>query len=253
LVSLAEKAQKRLPQRSAIEIRDDISVEAEADRSALLGHDHDDGVGLLGDAEGGAVPRPEGLIERLDVRHREKHASFDDAEIADDDGAIVELVDALRHEEAHEQLALYGRIDDRPLAHDEFVQVGVLLETDERAHAMAGKLGRCRDDLVDDPRLLVATDASEKGASSDAHETATDVVLKDHDDDEDDRRRRQERRQHVVQRRQPRVSGEDVDDQDHGKTEAHLHRAGAAQDEERAVDDVGNERQIDDVDQDLQP
>ena len=49
-----------------------------------------------------------------------------------------------------EELALHGGVDRRPLPDDELVEVRVLLEGDERAHAVARQLGRGRDDLVDD-------------------------------------------------------------------------------------------------------
>ena len=65
---LAEEAEERLAQRRAVEVRDDVAVEAEADRAALLADDDDDRVGLLGDAERGAVARAERLVEDLACR-----------------------------------------------------------------------------------------------------------------------------------------------------------------------------------------
>ena len=109
-------------------LRDDVAVEAEADGPALLADDDDDRVGLLGDAERGAVARAERLVEDLRVGHREEDAGLGDAQVADDDGAVVQLVQALGHEQADEQLALHRRVDRRALPHDELVEVRVLLE-----------------------------------------------------------------------------------------------------------------------------
>ena len=131
---------------------------------------------------------PSDLSRTLRVRHREKDARLRDAQVADDDGAVVELVQALRDEEADEELALHRRVDGRPLPDDELVEVRVLLERDERADAVSGKLRRGGDDLVDDLRLLLPRRARQEGARADAHEAAPDVVLEDDDDDQDDRR-----------------------------------------------------------------
>ena len=66
-------------------------------RSSL--DDDDDRVGLLRDAERRAVARAERLVEDLRVRHREEDARLGDAQVADDDRAVVELVQALGDEE----------------------------------------------------------------------------------------------------------------------------------------------------------
>ena len=87
------------------------------------------------------------------------------------------------------------------LRHHELVEVGVLLEGDERAHAVARELGRRGHHLVDDPRLLRARESAEKGAAAHAHEPAADVVLEDDHHDEDDRR--EQRREQVEERDQP--------------------------------------------------
>ena len=52
----------------------------------------------------------------------------------------------------------------RALPDDELVEVRVLLEADERAHAVARELGRRGDDLVDDARLLLPRRAPPKNA-----------------------------------------------------------------------------------------
>ena len=88
--------------------------------------------------------------------------AFAIAQVADDHGAVVELVQALGQEEADEELALHRRVDGRALADDELVEVRVLLEGDERADAVARELGRRGDDLVDDPRLLLPRQPAEE-------------------------------------------------------------------------------------------
>ena len=161
---LAEEPEQRLAERRAVEVRDDVAVEAEADGAALLADDDDDRVGLLGDAERGAVARAERLVEDLGVGHREEDAGLRDAQVADDDRAVVQLVDALGHEERDEQLALHRRVDGRALPDHELVEVRVLLEGDERAHAVARELGRGGDHLVDDLATPAAATSPPKNA-----------------------------------------------------------------------------------------
>jgi hypothetical protein len=78
----------------------------------------------------------------LRVRHRKKDAGLGDAQVADDDGPVVQLVQRLGDEQADEQLALDGGVDRRPLADDELVEVRVLLEGDEGADAVPRELRR---------------------------------------------------------------------------------------------------------------
>ena len=93
-----------------------------------------------------------------------KTPGLGDAQVPDDDRAVVQLVHALGDEEADEQLALHRRVDGGALPHHELVEVGVLLEADERAHAVARELGRRRDHLVDDARLLLRARCPPKNA-----------------------------------------------------------------------------------------
>src|SRR5262249_28637647 len=70
------------------------------------------------------------------------------------------------------------------------------------------------------------------------------------DDDEDDRR--EERREQVEEGDEPGPLADDVDEEDDTEAGAHLHRARAAEDQERAVDDVRDDHQVGDVDRDLE-
>ena len=245
--ALPEEPEERLAERRPVEVGDDVAVEAEADAATLLAEDDDDGVGLLGDAERRAVTRPERLVEDLRVGHREEDARLRDAEVPDDDGAVVELVQALREKQADEELPLHRRVDRRPLPHHELVQVRVLLEGDEGAHAVARELRRRRHDLVDRLGLLLPREPSEDRPRADAHEPAADVVLEDHDDDEDDRRRRQQRVEEVVEGEEARPLREDVDEKDDAEPHAHLHGPRSAQDEERAVDEERHHQDVAEV------
>ena len=62
----------------------------EADLAVLLGDDDDHRVGLLGDAEGGAVARPEALGVDRGLGQRQERPGGDDPVVADDHRAIVE-------------------------------------------------------------------------------------------------------------------------------------------------------------------
>jgi hypothetical protein len=153
-----EEAEQRVAQRLRVEVLHDVAREAEADRAALLAHHDDHGVRLLGDPERRAVPRAEAVIEDLGVRHREEHAGARDLQVADEHGAVVQLVHRLRHEQADEQLARHDAVEHDALALRELEHVGVLLEGDDRAHAVAGQLGRGGHDLVDHARLRSRAD-----------------------------------------------------------------------------------------------
>ena len=65
-----EQAAERPGELALVEVAHDARALDEADLAVLLGHDDDDGIGLLGDAEGGAMARPEalGLDGRLGQR-----------------------------------------------------------------------------------------------------------------------------------------------------------------------------------------
>src|SRR5262249_10817427 len=52
-----EQLLQRIAQRPGVEIADDFPLAHERDLALLLRPDSDDGVGLLGEAEGGGVPR----------------------------------------------------------------------------------------------------------------------------------------------------------------------------------------------------
>ncbi len=195
------------------------------------------------------MARAELAIEPARFGHGEEHACALDLQIADDHRAVVQLVHRLRVEERDEQLASHGRAHLHALAARELEQVGVLLEGDDRADAVARELGHRGDDLVDDARLLELAAAAEPGAPTHAHERAPDVVLEDDDHHEDDRR------EHVLQQAQQRDELEDVrrriEQEDDAEAEAHLHRARAAHREQEAVDDVGDDEDVDRVAQEL--
>ena len=142
---------------------------------------------------------PSDLSRSLRVGHREEDAGLGHAQVADDHRPVVQLVEALGQEEGDQQVALHRGVERRALPHHELVEVGVLLEGDEGAHAVARQLGRRGDDLVDDLGLLLAGDPREEGARAHAHQPAADVVLED--DHHDERQRREQRAQQVEERR----------------------------------------------------
>ena len=155
------------------------------------------------------------------------------------------------HEETDEQLALNGGVDRRALGNDELVEVGLLLEADEGPHAMARELRGRRHDLFDDLRLLLSRETPEERLRADAHEAAADVVLEHDHHHEDDRR--EEGREQVGQRHQAQVLGAEVHQEDDAETNSHLHRACAAKDEQRAVDEVRDDDDVEHVDRNFAP
>ena len=92
------------------------------------------------------------------------------AQIADDDRAVVQLVHRLGHEQRDQQLARDRGVDVDALRDHELVQVRVLLEGDEGAHAVARELGRSGHHLVDHARLLRAREAAQEGAAAHTHQ-----------------------------------------------------------------------------------
>src|SRR5690606_7119527 len=183
----AEDALRHLAELRGLQVRGDVAVEAEAARAPLFADDHHDRVRLLGDAEGGPVPRAEALIDDAPLGHGEEHARLGDAQIADDHRAVVELVAGLGREQGDQQLPRDLRVDVVALvvAH-ELVEVRVLFEGDDGADAVARQLAGGLDDLVDDPRLLSARQTAEPGPAAHALQRAPDVTLEDDDDDEQD-------------------------------------------------------------------
>ena len=138
-----------------------------------------------------------------------------------------------------------------PCADDELVEVRVLLEADERAHAVARELGRRGDDLVDDARLLLRAQCRAKNAREPTRmsprrmsfwKTTTTMRMIDESSVES-------RLNSVTS---PSPLRDDVDEEDDAEAGAHLHRARAAEHEQRAVDDVGDDEDVDRVDEDLE-
>jgi hypothetical protein len=231
-----------LTERGTVEIGDDVAAEAKADSAALFADDDHHRVRLFGDADGGAMARSEAGVDDARFGHREKDARLGDAKVTDDDGAVVQLVDRFRNEERNEKLARDRRFDGDSLGHHELVEIRVLLEGDERAHAMPCKLGGRGHHFVDDTRLLGARESAEKGAAADAHEPAADVVLKNDHHDQNDRR--EQRRQKIEQRNERQPLGRQVHEKDDEEPHPHLHGARTAQHDQRAVDDVGDDQKI---------
>ena len=79
-----------------VEVADDPGALDEADLAVLLRHDHDDRVGLLGDAERGTMARPEALGVDRRLGQRQEGARREDRLAADDDRAVVERRSAAR-------------------------------------------------------------------------------------------------------------------------------------------------------------
>ena len=147
-------------------------------------HDDDDRVGVLGDAERGAVAGAELGAEVGRARQRQQRArELDPVVLVDHDRAVVELVVLRGHEQRDQQLARQRGIDPRRVV-DELLERRVALEHDDRAHARARELRARGDDLVDRVRRFLAA-AERQHVRADPAERAPDVLL-EHDDDEDD-------------------------------------------------------------------
>src|ERR1700755_1367709 len=73
-----------------IEIANDIAAGDERDQPGFLGNDDDYGVGIFGDADGGAVAGAEVLAQPRVLRQRQKARGSGDAFALDDDRAVVQ-------------------------------------------------------------------------------------------------------------------------------------------------------------------
>ncbi|MCX5745711.1 MAG: hypothetical protein NT062_24815 [Proteobacteria bacterium] len=100
-----------------------------------------------------------------------------------------------------------------------------------------------RDDLVDDVRGLLLL-AERQDALPDPAQPTPDLLM-EHDDDEDD-----EVADQVVEqprhRRQPHALGDEEGRPDQHDADDHLRRAGAADREQQAIDQVVDQRDVDD-------
>ena len=81
---------EREKQRGEIANGLDVSVDRERHPPGLLGDREADRVGLLADAEGGPVPRPERARDLQVARERQEAAGRDQAAALDEHGAVVE-------------------------------------------------------------------------------------------------------------------------------------------------------------------
>jgi hypothetical protein len=86
----------------------------EADLAVLLGHDHDHRVGLLGDAQGGPMARPEPLGVDGRLGQREQRPGRDHPVVADDHGAVVER--GFRGEDRAQQVDRHVAVDHHPVS-----------------------------------------------------------------------------------------------------------------------------------------
>ena len=146
---------------------------------------------------------PSDFVEDAAVGHREEHAGLGDAEIADDDRAVVQLVHALRHEERDEELALTARRARGPwhaTNSSRFASCSKQMSAPMRWRASSVAAATTSSITL---RLLLARHAAEERARAHAHEAAPDVVLEHDDDDEDDAR--EQRDQEVEQGDEPRT------------------------------------------------
>jgi hypothetical protein len=192
------------------------------------------------------VARAEARVDHALIRHGEEDPGLRDAQIADDHGAVVQLVHRLRDEDADQELAADGGVEGVALVRpDELVEVRVLLEGDDGARSVPREIRGGLDDLVDDLGLLCLGRA-EPGLAADAHQRAPDVAL-EHDDDEQQRGMREQRAEHALQRGELHLLGEHVQHEDHRHAEADLQGAGPPDDEQGPVEQVVDEEDIERV------
>ena len=133
-----------------IKVQDDVAAEAATDRSAFFADDDDDCIGFFCDAKCRAMTRTETRIENLCFGHRKEDARARNLQVANEYRAVMEFVDGLRDKHADEQLARHDRLDRNAFAFAELEHVGVLLEGDDRTHAMPSEFGCSSNDFFDD-------------------------------------------------------------------------------------------------------
>src|SRR5215467_14282837 len=128
-------------------------LHGEGDPARLLRHHEDDGVRLLAEPEGRAMPRPHGAPELRVARQRQEAARCGHAPGADEDGPVVQR--RVREEEALQEI---GR-DEGIEGYTELsvvAQAGGPLQHHETADALGGQRLRRLHHLVEEMTLLLA-------------------------------------------------------------------------------------------------
>jgi hypothetical protein len=187
----------------------------------------------------------QGVNEIRVLRERQRAPRRDDLIALDDDRPVVERREG--SEDRDQKRRDDGRVED---------DSGLIVVREPRgpledhqgtdpllSHGLSG-----RDDGVDRLLLLELHEGPQEAALTDLPEQTSDVVLEE--DDEDDGPDALEARHDPVQRVELEPAGDEADDHDHEEANQHLHRATAAKEQQEVVRHEGDDRDVDDVDQD---
>lgn len=162
------------------EVSDESAVFGDGDDAGFFADDDDDGVGVFGEAEGGAVPGAEVLGQVAAFGEGELDASGGEFALSDDDAHIVE--DGAGPKDGVEEFD--GEVGvDGGAGIGEAAEADVAFDGDESADAVLGAVGggACEDfDLVFDG----VGSALEEACFAKANEGAAEFGLEDHDDGE---------------------------------------------------------------------
>jgi hypothetical protein len=161
-----------------VDVAGEAAAVGEGDLRRLLADDDDERVGLLGQAERGAVPRAEALVGDGELRERQDHAGRDDGVALDEHGAVVER--AVGREQADDEVGADARLD-AGAGFGVFVQADVALDGDDGADLGAGQPLHGLDQLLDDLALLHAVEEADHAALAEAGEGGAQLGV-EHDD-----------------------------------------------------------------------
>ena len=194
------------------------------------------------DAERGAVAGAE-LLGQLGVaRERQEAGGGGDPVVLDDHRAVVKR--RVRGEDVDEQVVRDRGVELDPVL-DVVAEPLQPLDDDQRADTL-GRQGRGGEDDVAERRdhLLLLGQPPERVAPE-VGERPADLLLEEHDDRE--REHDQEVFEDVLERRQLRELGHEVDQADEYDAAEHLHRPRAPDQEQQVVDHHGYEEDVEAV------
>ena len=232
-----------------VEVPDDPAPLDEADLLVLLGDHDDEGIGLLGDAEGGPMAGAEALGVDRHLREREQGAGGQDRVAADDHGAVVQR--GPRREDRAQEVRREVAVDHHAgLGH--LLEPGLALDDDEGAMALGRQGGggarHLVRDVLGDARVDRRQQPRERADPADALKGAAQLGLEDDDEGEqaDDGAALQDPRQQdeVERDRQEVDDDQDADPDDESDGTGPADQAEEPVDEERGDADVDHRAQV---------
>src|SRR5437773_6103700 len=237
-----QAVEQGLPELAPVQLAVDSPLLHEGDDAGLLGNHHRHRVRVLGEPDRGPVAAPQGP-RQFGVDGQGEEAGRGRRPVAlDDHRAVVErglgVEDVDQQVVGQEGVEGDAGLDVAPEAH-------VALDHDDRPRARGGEGGGREHHLVDHLFLALAGEGPEERRLAQAGQHLPDLGLEDHDDAE--HQEGQERAEEPVHGLQVREQGRPVEHHQHERSQRHLHRVGPAQEQEKLVDDEGDEQDVEDV------